>query len=98
MRPEQHTYLIELFARMRSGSGFLNDLRGSPDVAADVTQPTLIIATPNDGQVPYLHAQALAAAIPHAELVEGQADTHFVWFGPDWPQLEQKILDFLDLR
>ena len=98
LRPEQHAYLIELFARMRSGPGFLNDLRRSPELAAEVTQPTLIIATRNDGQVPYRHAEALAAAIPHSELVEGQADTHFVWFGPDWPQLEQKILGFLDLR
>jgi pimeloyl-ACP methyl ester carboxylesterase len=98
LRPEEREYLIGLFMRMRAGRGFLNDLSPSPDVTADVSQPTLIIAAPKDGAVPLIHAKTLAATIPKAELVESQAETHFVWFAPDWPQLEQKILHFLDLR
>jgi pimeloyl-ACP methyl ester carboxylesterase len=97
LRPEEREFLIELFKCMRAGRGFVNDLRPSPDVTADVSQPTLIIAARKDGAVPLVHAQSLAASIHRSELVESQADTHFVWFSPDWPQIEQKILQFLSL-
>jgi pimeloyl-ACP methyl ester carboxylesterase len=53
-------------------------------VTADVCQPTLVVATRNDGGVPFAHAQSLAAAIRRAELVESRADSHFIWLGADW--------------
>jgi TAP-like protein len=84
-----------LLSRMRSGRGFLNDLRPTPDATAGVDQPTLVIATRYDGGVPFSHAQALTAAISHAELVESQADSHFIWLGPDWPAISEKIRVFL---
>jgi len=87
--------LLALFSRMRSGRGFLNDLRGTPDASAEVGQPTLVIATRKDGGVPFAHAQSLAAAIRHAELVESLADSHFIWFGPDWPTIAERIRVFL---
>lgn len=88
--------LLALFAAMRSGRGFLNDLSPTPDVTADVDQPTLVIATRNDRGVPFAHAESLADAIPHAELVESQADSHFVWCAPDWPVIAERIRVFLD--
>ncbi|MGH8999583.1 MAG: alpha/beta fold hydrolase [Acidimicrobiia bacterium] len=81
---------------MRSGQGFLNDLRPTPDVTAAVAQPALVIATRKDGGVPFTHAESLAATIRHAQLVESQADTHFIWFGDDWPTIAQTIRAFLD--
>lgn len=88
--------LTALFSRMRSGSGFLNDLRPTPDATSAVVQPTLVIATRRDGAVPFVHAESLAAAIAHAELVESRADSHFIWFGPDWPTMAETIRAFLD--
>ena len=87
--------LVTLFVQMRSGRGFLNDLRPTPDVTARITQPTLVIATRTDGGVPFAHAQSLAASIAHAELVESRADSHFVWLGPDWPVIAERIRQFL---
>jgi pimeloyl-ACP methyl ester carboxylesterase len=37
---EQRSFLLWLFSRMRSGYGFVNDLRETPDVTAEVRQPT----------------------------------------------------------
>jgi pimeloyl-ACP methyl ester carboxylesterase len=95
LRAQDRATLVALFSRMRSGSGFLNDLRPTPDVTAEVGQPTLVIATRRDGAVPFAHAQSLAAAIARAELVESRADSHFVWFGPDWPAIAGTIRAFL---
>ena len=58
--------LLALFAQMRSGRGFLNDLRPTPDVTAQIDQPALVIATRTDGGVPFAHAQSLAGTIRHA--------------------------------
>jgi pimeloyl-ACP methyl ester carboxylesterase len=95
LRDEDRTLLLEMFGQMRSGRGFLNDLRGSPDVAAEVGQPTLVIATRNDGGVPFAHAERYAATIRNAELVESRADSHIVWFGEDWPDIAARIRRFL---
>ncbi len=93
--PDDRDTLRGLFSTMRSGQGFLNDLHPAPDVTAAVTQPTLVIATRHDGGVPFAHALALAAAIPNAELVESRADSHLIWFGPDWRAIARRIRVFL---
>ncbi|MCQ9177686.1 alpha/beta hydrolase [Streptomyces sp. IBSBF 2953] len=93
--PEERAAMIELFCRMRSGHGFLNDLRPTPDLTADVGQPTLVIGTRADRGVPFVHAQSLAAGIPRAELVESGAASHLMWFGSDWPTTAGKIRAFL---
>ncbi|WP_244162546.1 alpha/beta fold hydrolase [Amycolatopsis regifaucium] len=87
--------LIELFSRMRSGDGFHNDLVPRRDRAGEVAQPTLVIASRNDGSVPFAHAEALAAAIQHSTLIESKADSHFIWLGPDWVAISEKVRDFL---
>lgn len=87
--------LIGLFAAMRSGGGFVADMLPVPDCAAQVTQPTLIIATRQDGSVPFAHAESLLAAIPHAELVDSRADSHLIWFGADYARVASHIRNFL---
>jgi pimeloyl-ACP methyl ester carboxylesterase len=96
LRAEDRDLLLALFAQMRSGRGFLNDLRPTPDVTARIDQPTLVIATRTDGGVPFGHAQSLASTIRNAQLVESRAHTHFVWLGPDWPAIAERIRLFLD--
>jgi len=65
----------------QSGRGFLIDLRAPTDVSSDVAQPTLILATRNDGAVSFDHAQYLAATLPDPSLVEINAPTHLLWLG-----------------
>ena len=96
LRAEDRELLLALFAQMRSGRGFLNDLRPTPDVTARIDQPTLVIATRTDGGVPFAQAQSLASTIRNAQLVESRAHTHFVWLGPDWPAIAERIRLFLD--
>jgi pimeloyl-ACP methyl ester carboxylesterase len=96
LRAEDRTMLLALFAHMRSGRGFLHDLRPTPDVTAQIDQPTLVIATRTDRGVPFAHAQSLIDTIRHAELVESHADSHFVWLGPDWPAIAERIQAFLN--
>ena len=92
LSPEDSAMVIDLFCRMRSGQGFLNDLRPTPDATGEVDQPTLVIATRNDGGVPFAHAESLAAAIRRATLVQSQADTHLIWLGHDWPTIAETPL------
>jgi pimeloyl-ACP methyl ester carboxylesterase len=96
LRAEDRAMLLALFGQMRSGRGFLNDLRPTPDITARIGQPTLVIATRTDGGVPFAHAQSLVSTIRHAELVESRAHSHFVWLGPDWPVIAERIRAFLD--
>jgi pimeloyl-ACP methyl ester carboxylesterase len=87
--------LLALFTGMRSGRGFLNDLRNGPAPALEISQPTLIVASRYDGSVPLAHAEALATSIPHADLVVSEADSHFIWFGVDYPMITERIGRFL---
>jgi pimeloyl-ACP methyl ester carboxylesterase len=101
LRPEHRTQLISLFSRMRSGHGFLNDIkdfRTASDLKhllASVVQPGLVIASRHDGAVPFAQADALAMALRRAELVESRADSHLIWLGDDWPAIAARIQDFL---
>ncbi|MFI5888042.1 alpha/beta fold hydrolase [Streptomyces sp. NPDC051554] len=101
LRPEDRTRLVALFSRMRSGRGFTRDLKELATTgdlvghAGRVSQPALVIATRQDAAVRFAHARALAAALPHAELLESRADSHLVWFGRDWPLLTERIHSFL---
>ncbi|MFJ8533563.1 alpha/beta fold hydrolase [Streptomyces sp. NPDC093591] len=101
LRPGDRAKLIALLSRMRSGHGFLNDLRELKAteeltrLMAGVAQPSLVIASRHDGAVPFAHAQALAAGLRRAELVESLADSHFIWFGRDWTTISERIHAFL---
>ncbi|WP_155342598.1 alpha/beta fold hydrolase [Acrocarpospora pleiomorpha] len=95
LTPADRATLTHLYVSMRSGRGFVADMLPVADCTADVGQPTLIIATRNDRSVPFAHAQSLAAAISRAELVESRADSHMIWFSPDYPAIAAKIRAFL---
>ncbi|GAA3221771.1 alpha/beta hydrolase [Actinocorallia longicatena] len=99
--------LLDLFSRMRSSAGFLNDLRvlAAPDrcarTAADASlavQPALVIAAPSDGSVSYAHAEALTASLPNARSIDSRALSHMIWLGADYPDIAAAMLRFLALR
>jgi pimeloyl-ACP methyl ester carboxylesterase len=87
--------LTHLYTSMRSGRGFVTDMLPVTDCTAHINQPALIIATRNDRSVPFAHAQSLTAAIPRSELVESRADSHMIWFAPDYPAIAAQIRAFL---
>lgn len=100
----QRARLLELFGQMRSGAGFRNDVRimaahdhldSLTAQAARLHQPTLVIATRDDGSVSYAHAESLAGAIPHARLVTSTAPSHMIWLGADYPDIAATIAGFL---
>jgi len=93
---EDRATLVALFSNMRSGRGFLNDLRATVDVTADVLQPTLVIASRKDGSVRFAQAEALAESIRHAELVVSEAESHFIWFGSEYSVIAERIRRFLN--
>ncbi|MFE0147868.1 alpha/beta fold hydrolase [Nonomuraea sp. NPDC059007] len=95
LSPAERATLAGLFTRMRSGSGFVADMLPVPDCAAQVHQPVLVIATRHDRSVAFAHAESLASVLPNAELVESRADSHMIWFGPDYPRIATKIGEFL---
>jgi hypothetical protein len=45
--------------------------------------------------VPLAHAESLAAGIPHAELVQSEADSHFIWYSSDYAVIADRIERFL---
>ncbi|MFC4116957.1 alpha/beta fold hydrolase [Nonomuraea zeae] len=87
--------LTHLYTSMRSGHGFVADMLPVADCTAHISQPALIIATRNDRSVPFSHARSLAAAIARAELMESRADSHMIWFAPDYPAITAQIRAFL---
>ncbi|WP_329084046.1 MULTISPECIES: alpha/beta fold hydrolase [unclassified Streptosporangium] len=91
----ERAMLAGLFTRMRSGHGFVADMLSVPDCAAQVGQSALVIATRHDRSVPFAHAESLASVLPNAELVDSRADSHMIWFGPDYPRIATKIREFL---
>jgi pimeloyl-ACP methyl ester carboxylesterase len=73
--------ITEFLLHCQSGRGFLVDLRPATDTTDRVTQPTLVLATRNDGAVSFDHADYLAATVRQARLVEVDTPIHLPWLG-----------------
>jgi pimeloyl-ACP methyl ester carboxylesterase len=86
---------IEFLLSCRSGHGFWIDLRPPTDVAADVRQPTLILASRQDGSVSMEHPEHLAATVPHARLVEVVTPSHLLWLGEGAEGTRSALTDFI---
>jgi pimeloyl-ACP methyl ester carboxylesterase len=93
----------ELFRTMRSGSGFVNDLRQArPDRASHrrwvqtrITCPTLVTASRDDAGVAFAHAEDYAGTIPGAVLVELAAPSHLFWLGPAYAEAQAAVSAFM---
>jgi pimeloyl-ACP methyl ester carboxylesterase len=91
------------FSSMRSGQGFLNDIRqAAPALSryreqaqSSIRLPTLITASRADGGVAFTHAEDLARTIPGSALLETGAPSHFFWIGPHRTEVAQAIDRFL---
>lgn len=87
--------VTEFLLSCQSGRGFLIDLRAATDVSGDVAQPTLILATRNDGAVSFDHAEYLFATLPDATLVEVGTPTHLLWLGDGSDRTAAAITSFI---
>jgi pimeloyl-ACP methyl ester carboxylesterase len=97
LTPDERHRLRRLFAGMRSGRGFVNDLRQRVDPAQEraVTQPTLIVRSPWDGQVGPAHARRLHESIPGSSVFASPALSHLLWFGSGAAATEERTLEFI---
>lgn len=89
--------VLTLFQSMRSGEGFLHDISEPVDPTLEllVRCPTLIIASPDDGQVPRRHAEHLHQRIRGSVLVWSPAPSHLIWYGRSAGERTRQIRRFL---
>ncbi len=93
----------ELFQKMRSGSGFVNDLQQArPDrawyrrlVQTQISCPTLVTASRHDAGVAFAHAEDYAGTIPGAMLIELSAPSHLFWLGPAHAEAQTAVSAFV---
>ncbi len=87
----------QLFRAMSSGQGFQADLDTHPDpvLEATVGAPTLVVASPTDGAVPFKHSQHLARVIPNAELFASPSLSHMIWYGTGAKATCRRTVDFI---
>lgn len=93
----------DLFLGMRSGHGFGYDLAAFAPATRARRQaqqtalrcPTLVVATPFDGQVGFEHAVHLRDTIPSARLYRSTAPCHLLWFGHDRDGVTDAVTRFL---
>lgn len=87
--------LVRFLASCRSDRGFLTDLRPPVDVMVDVGQPTLVLATRNDGSVGFDHPERLAGGLRRGRLVEIDSPSHLLWLGDGWRRVRMAMTNFL---
>jgi pimeloyl-ACP methyl ester carboxylesterase len=95
--PGEREELVQVFAAMRSGSGFAVDVHHAidPALGTGVRRPALIVASRSDGQVVWEHAEQWHRLIAGSSLWESPALGHLVWFGAGAARTEQHVVNFL---
>ncbi|HET9412199.1 MAG TPA: alpha/beta hydrolase [Candidatus Saccharimonadales bacterium] len=88
--------LINIFAHLQSGKGFMNDLAQTSGSAKDVHVPTLIIHSKYDKSVSLEHAKKLHSEIAGSRLFITTAESHMIWFSTQYDQIQKEMGAFLD--
>lgn len=89
--------LCRFFQGQSSRHGALNDLTHEvgKDLLQAVKQPTLVIHSREDKDVPFSHAEWSLNNIPHTMLCEAGFAGHFFWIGSDFQGINQRLAAFL---
>jgi pimeloyl-ACP methyl ester carboxylesterase len=95
MDDETRERYLAAFRSLWSGRGFACDLGHDSPSDAPIVQPTLILRGAHDRAVPRAHAARLAALATRHELVEVDAESHFIWFGRAAAEVWGRRLAFL---
>ncbi len=80
-----------------SRQGALNDATHTvgAELLRAVSQPTLVVHSREDKAVPFGHAEWSLKHIPQATLCEAGFTGHFLWIGPDFGPISQRMVAFL---
>ena len=92
---QQMQELVQLFAQMGSGHGFIGDIRTTSNDATDVAVPTLIVHSKYDKSVPLAHPRLLAQQIPASQLYISEAESHMIWFSSHYTEIKKVMDEFL---
>ena len=95
MSPGELDFIKRMIQPSRSGTGFMNDIEHHVDNLAGITQPVLVMYSPNDKTVSPKNAQRVGAEVTTCELYEVPSDTHLIWIGRSAGPVWQKRLSFL---
>lgn len=85
--------------KMRSGSGFHNDLDQNIDQAilSGIKCPTLILHSTNDNKVPVSHALDAKEKIKNTQLKTfSNRWGHMLWFGEEYEQVLKEVKQFIN--
>jgi pimeloyl-ACP methyl ester carboxylesterase len=95
MSDETRQCNLATFRSLWSGGGFACDLSHDSPSDAPILRPTLILRGSHDRAVPPAHATRLAALAVQHELIEVDAESHFIWFGRAAAEVWDRRLAFL---
>lgn len=93
--PDQFNALANIFTQLRSGEGFMNDLRHDERGDTNIEVPTLIIHSKYDSSVPLHHPQVIANEIKSSELVLSEAESHMIWFSSHYQEIKKNMASFI---
>lgn len=95
MSTDDLAFVKRMLETSQASTGFLNDIEHTVDRLATITQPVLVMYSPNDATVSPRNAQRIANEIATSELYEVPSDTHLIWIGNTAKDVWQRRLSFL---
>ena len=99
MAEEDIEEICKMNHRQRSGYGFLIDLLQTKEITLkdikDISCPTFIMHSKNDGAVPLEHSYYVRQHILDSELCILESWGHLIWIGQEGKAVSKKLIDFL---
>jgi pimeloyl-ACP methyl ester carboxylesterase len=95
MSTDDLSFIKRMLQTSQASTGFLNDIEHKVDNLATITQPVLVMYSPNDRTVSPKNARRIANEIATSELYEVPSDTHLIWIGKSAKDVWQRRLSFL---
>lgn len=88
-------FVQRMIASMRSGKGFVLDVKHTVERFDAIEAPILAMYSPHDHSVPQHHLHMLQRELPHTQTFLTPADSHLIWIGPGADEVWQRRLAFL---
>ncbi|TGB05332.1 alpha/beta fold hydrolase [Halobacillus salinus] len=95
LTPNDRRFIYDMLMSSQSENGFGLDLTHTIGDMTQIKVPVLGMYSKKDKSVPYTNALLLKSKIPHAQIVEVDADSHLIWIGNDAKNVWNKRLNFL---
>jgi pimeloyl-ACP methyl ester carboxylesterase len=97
LSPEGIEAIRRFYQGRSSRQGALNDATHAvgKELLQAVSVPTLVVHSREDNSVPFSHAEWSLQHIPGAGLCESGPAGHFIWVGPDYGVVSERLVAFL---